>query len=196
MRSSKIILPTTVLTIAVNTAGYVGIGRSRGGYSLMFRTNRRDRVSNPISLISWWKIVDNLRRSLVEPATFLLLVAGWFLPGRPWRWTLATVCILFIPTWVEFGVNLLRALFALDLNVARDALSALYTANVNLLFTLIFLPHQTMLALDAVVRALVRRFVTQDRLLEWETAAESELNTPGAPPWTSISTGCLCLRSY
>ncbi|MGC1451178.1 MAG: glucoamylase family protein [Candidatus Sulfotelmatobacter sp.] len=140
------------------------------------------RVSNPISLISWWKIVDNLRRSLVEPATFLLLVAGWFLPGRPWRWTLATVCILFIPTWVEFGVNLLRALFAVDLNVARDALSALYTANVNLLFTLIFLPHQTMLALDAVVRALVRRFVTQDRLLEWETAAESELNTPRRTP--------------
>ncbi len=32
------------------------------------------RVANPISLISRWKILDNLRRSLVEPATFLLLV--------------------------------------------------------------------------------------------------------------------------
>ena len=39
-------------------------------------------VPNPISLISKWKIIDNLRRSLVEPATFALLVAGWFwLPG-------------------------------------------------------------------------------------------------------------------
>jgi hypothetical protein len=47
---------------------------------------------------------------------------------------------------------------------------------------LIFLAHQTMLALDAVARALVRRFVTQDRLLEWETAAESELNTRGPGP--------------
>ena len=35
------------------------------------------RVPNPISLISRWKILDNLRRSLVEPATFLLLVFGW-----------------------------------------------------------------------------------------------------------------------
>jgi cyclic beta-1,2-glucan synthetase len=142
-----------------------------------------DRVSNPISLISSWKIFDNLRRSLVEPATFLLLVVGWFMFGRlPWQWTLATICILFLPTWVQFGCNLLRALFGLNLTVARDALSAFYTANVNLLFTLIFLAHQTMLTVDAVVRALVRRFVTQDRLLEWETAAESELTTRGRAP--------------
>ena len=41
-------------------------------------------VTNPISLISKWKILDNLRRSLVEPATALLLIAGWFyLPGSP-----------------------------------------------------------------------------------------------------------------
>ena len=141
-----------------------------------------DRVANPISLLSWWKIVDNLRRSLVEPATFFLLVVGWFMPGRPWLWTLVTLGILFIPAWVEFGFNLLRALFMWDLTVARDALTGLYAANVNLFFILIFLPHQMLLALDAVVRSLVRRFVTQDRLLEWETAAESELNTRGRNP--------------
>ena len=138
-----------------------------------------DRVANPISLLSWWKIVDNLRRSLVEPAMFLVLVVGWFIPGAPWRWTLATLGLLFLPTWVEFGGNLARALFTLDSAVVRDGISTLYTASVNLLFTLIFLPHQTMLALDAVVRSLVRRFVTRVRLLEWETAAESELKTRG-----------------
>lgn len=152
----------------------------------------RQRVANPISLISWWKIVDNLRRSLVEPSTFLLLVAGWFLPGKPWLWTLATLCILLIPAWVEFGFNLLRAILAIDLTIVSDALNSLYTANVNLLFTLTFLPHQTMLALDAVVRSLIRRFVTQVRLLEWETAAESELNIRGRTPvdtylnWTPL----------
>jgi hypothetical protein len=141
-----------------------------------------DRAANPISLISWWKIVDNLRRSLVEPATFFLLVIGWFMPGKPWRWTLVTLFILCIPTCVEFTFNLFKALFTLEWNVARDAVSGLYASSANLLFTLIFLPHQTLLALDAVVRSLVRRFVTQDRLLEWETAAESELNTQRRTP--------------
>ena len=40
------------------------------------------RVANPISLVSRWKILDNLRRSLVEPATFLLLLFGWLVPGE------------------------------------------------------------------------------------------------------------------
>jgi cyclic beta-1,2-glucan synthetase len=142
-----------------------------------------ERVPNPISLISQWKIFDNLRRSLVEPATFLLLVVGWFMSGRlAWQWTLATVCILFIPTWAQFCFNLVRAVVDFDLTIVRNALNALYNANVNLFFTLIFLAHQTMLAIDAVVRALVRRFVTQYRLLEWETAAESELETRKRAP--------------
>ncbi|HET6176702.1 MAG TPA: glucoamylase family protein [Candidatus Sulfotelmatobacter sp.] len=137
-----------------------------------------DRVPNPISLLSRWKIFDNLRRSLVEPATFVLLVAGWFIVGRvPWHWTLAALVILFIPTWFQFAFALGRALFKWDLTVARDAVTGFYTGNINLLFTLIFLPHQTLLSLDAVVRTLVRRFVTQQRLLEWETAAEAELGS-------------------
>ena len=35
-------------------------------------------VASPISTVSRWKIFDNLRRSLVEPFTFILFVAGWF----------------------------------------------------------------------------------------------------------------------
>ncbi len=41
------------------------------------------RVPNPISLVSRWKIFDNLRRSLVEPATFVLFLFGWFVLGHP-----------------------------------------------------------------------------------------------------------------
>jgi cyclic beta-1,2-glucan synthetase len=144
---------------------------------------KADRVPNPISLVSWWKIFDNLRRSMVEPATFLLLVIGWFMLGRqPWQWTVATLCILFVPAWFQLAFNLVRAMVVSNSTVARDALSGFYAANVTLFFTLIFLAHQTMLSLDAVVRALVRRFVTHRRLLEWETAAEADLNVKGRTP--------------
>src|SRR2546427_5839218 len=80
------------------------------------------RVPNPISLVSRWKILDNLRRSLVEPATFVLLVFGWLIPtGRPMRWTIATIFILFIPTWFQLAFNLVRAIVVSDSTVARDA---------------------------------------------------------------------------
>src|SRR5438309_10818692 len=103
-----------------------------------------------------------------EPATFLRLVLGWLaLGGRPLYWTLLTICILFIPAWSQFALNLLRALFKLNPIIAREALDALYTANINLFFTLTFLAHQGLLSLDAVVRSLVRRIITHRRLLEW-----------------------------
>src|ERR1700723_544348 len=133
------------------------------------------RVPNPISLVARWKILDNLRRSLVEPATFVLLLFGWLVMGHPVLWTLATICLLFVPAWVEFAFGLVRAILARDLRVAREALSNLFAANFTVLITLTLLAHQTLLSLDAVVRALVRHVVTRERLLEWETAAEAEM---------------------
>jgi cyclic beta-1,2-glucan glucanotransferase len=139
------------------------------------------RVPNPISFVSRWKILDNLRRSLVEPATLALLLYGWFVMDHPLRWTIAVICILFVPAWVELCFGLTRAVVAREIGIARDAFGNLFTANFTVLLTLTLLAHQTLLSLDAVARALVRRLVTRERLLEWETAAEAELGKKRTP---------------
>ena len=132
-------------------------------------------VQNPTSNISRWKIFDNLRRSLVEPATFLLLVAGWlWLPGTARYWTLATLLIVIVPVVVQFLFSMVRASAAEQRGyvrqAVRDSLVLLFSTCLN--FAL--LAHQTLLMMDAIVRSLVRSFVTGKRLLEWETAAEAE----------------------
>jgi len=140
-------------------------------------------VQNPTSNISRWKIFDNLRRSLVEPATFLLLVAGWlWLPGTPRYWTLATLLIVMVPVAVQFLFSLVRASVAEQRGyvrqAVRDSLVLLFSTALN--FAL--LAHQTLLMVDAIVRSLVRSFVTGKRLLEWETAAEAETGTSKRTP--------------
>ena len=53
-----------------------------------FVPSRTGLTRNRLPLIARWKILDNLRRSLLPPATLLLLVLGWtVLPGRPVVWT-------------------------------------------------------------------------------------------------------------
>src|SRR6185436_11060140 len=43
---------------------------------------------NRLTTISRWKILDNLRRSLVPPTMLALLLSAWtWLPGSPWAWT-------------------------------------------------------------------------------------------------------------
>ncbi|HET9406120.1 MAG TPA: glucoamylase family protein [Candidatus Sulfotelmatobacter sp.] len=141
------------------------------------------RVRNPISLVSRWKILDNLRRSLVEPAIFVLLLFGWLIPtGHPVRWTFATVFILFIPVWFQLLAGLTRSIFERRVSVARDAVNSFYSGNFTGLLTLVFLAHQMFLSLDAMVRALVRRLLTRERLLEWETAEQAEMGRERRTP--------------
>ncbi|MFL6351670.1 MAG: glucoamylase family protein [Bryobacteraceae bacterium] len=133
-------------------------------------------VPNPISLVSRWKIVDNLRRSLIEPATFFLLVAGWFfLPGGPRFWTLVTVALLFLPIYFRLVFALCRAVWKHSRMTARNAVTDFFTSHVSILLNIAFLAHQTLVSLDAIVRTIIRSTITHSRLLEWETATEAEL---------------------
>jgi hypothetical protein len=132
-------------------------------------------VENPISTISRWKILDNLRRSLVEPVTFLLLLCGWFfLTGGPIYWTVATLVLLLLPTFVQLGFNLGRAILKLSFPTVRDGLQAFWASTGLTLLNLIFLPHHMLLSVDAIIRSLNRKFVSGKHMLEWETAAQSE----------------------
>ena len=134
-----------------------------------------ERVENPISFVSKWKMFDNLRRSLVEPATFLLFVLGWLvLPGSAGYWTLATVCLLFLPNALRLLFRLARAAVGRNPVLLRTLPEGLFAANLSVVLMLIFLAHQMLLSLDAMIRALVRRAVTGERLLEWVTAAQEE----------------------
>ncbi len=44
---------------------------------------------NPLSILSRWKILDNLRRSVIPLALTLLFLLGWTVLSQPWFWTLS-----------------------------------------------------------------------------------------------------------
>lgn len=157
-------------------------------------------VPNPISLISRWKILDNLRRSLIEIAMFFLFLAGWFyLPGKPRYWTMGTLVLILIPTYFHFFHSLLESVFAKSRTGRwKQTTRSFIDKQVNVFLILAFLSHQTLVMMDAIVRTIVRLTVTRRKLLEWETAAQSELeNSRRTPvdiylewtPWLSLGIG-------
>ncbi|HSJ74703.1 MAG TPA: hypothetical protein VK899_00700, partial [Gemmatimonadales bacterium] len=67
------------------------------------------RERNRLSILSRWKIIDNLRRSTVELAQLIFLVAGWTLfPGSPVRWTLLGIGAVTAPWIVSLVLALVR----------------------------------------------------------------------------------------
>jgi hypothetical protein len=142
------------------------------------------RVANPLNALSRWKILDNLRRSVIEAATFVLLLASWFfLPSSPAVWTIATVAMLLIPAYVQALLTTIHQHDALHPGAALlQAVSDFATAQVNVLVFLAFLPHQTLVTLDAIARTLFRLTISHQKLLEWETTAQSEMDQRGEAP--------------
>ena len=137
---------------------------------------------NRLPLISRWKILDNLRRSLLPPATVALLLLAWsILPGSAAVWTAAVLAAMAFPLYpllLEAAAGprqqqgwpvFLRAL-------AEDAKTVLAQALLQLAFT----AHQAAEMMQAIAVTLARLMFTRRHLLEWETAAASEARSSGA----------------
>lgn len=134
------------------------------------------RARNVVPIIGRWKMFDNLRRSLVTPATLVLLVAGWtVLPGSPLFWTLVTVLVVAFPVYAHLATAFLstprRAMLSSHFRSVSEDIGA-NTARTAI--ALAFQPHQTWITLDAIARTLWRLVVSRRGLLEWVTAAEAE----------------------
>jgi cellobiose phosphorylase len=131
---------------------------------------------NPLSLLSRWKIFDNLRRSLVPAAQLVLLLLAWVALAPAGLWTLLAVATIAIPFLLPMLMDLRKPE---DLPLVlhwRGALQALARHAIQLVLTLAFLPHTAVMSTDAVIRTLVRLLITQRRLLEWRTASDAQLH--------------------
>ncbi len=136
-----------------------------------------DRVGNPISSLSRWKILDNLRRSIVPISMLAVLLLTWLMAPA----TLALQATVFIVLTVTLPSILTAmkdvALKPTGLPVSTHLLTALASMVrpfAQCMFTLLFLPYEAWISLDAVVRTLVRVHWTKSRLLEWKTSSDSE----------------------
>ena len=153
-----------------------------------------EKVDNPLSFLSRWKILDNLRRSVIEAATFLLFLCCWFvLPGSSARWTVAALALLLLPSYLQAGLALARQWNSPHRWAAvRQGIDDFITSQINVLVFLAFLLHQTLVTLDAIIRTVFRLTISRKKLLEWETAAQYELEKRKKTPvdiylaWTPV----------
>jgi cellobiose phosphorylase len=136
------------------------------------------RQANPLSALSWWKLFDNLRRSLVAPSLLALLAGGWLLgPGPMWVWTLLVATVVFLPTLLSTAIELIRKPEERDWLVHLSLTSKSAGRPLALaLLTLAFLPYDTLICLGAILRSGVRMLFTRRGLLLWHLPAYASRN--------------------
>jgi cyclic beta-1,2-glucan synthetase len=133
---------------------------------------------NPISGLSRWKIVDNLRQSLVPIALTVLLLLGWLVLPSPLFWTMAVSAIIVFPIVIQSLWDTIRK--PKDVVLAHHLRNSVHNAGdiaVKTLFTLICLPFQAFSNAAAIVLTAWRMLITRKHLLQWNPSSHPEMST-------------------
>jgi cyclic beta-1,2-glucan synthetase len=138
----------------------------------------KTRLRNRMTKLGWWKIFDNLRRSLVPPAMLLLLLAGWMLlPNANGVWTGLLLVLIFIPVLFSLLAQLLRkpreqSCFNHFESTAKEFGRELAEAGI----ALASLPYRAFIHLDAILDSAGRMLFTRRGLLLWHTPRYARRN--------------------
>lgn len=134
------------------------------------------RIENPLSILSKWKIFDNLRRSFTAPSIMFALVFG----------------CLFAPECMEiiFAVSIISVFMPLVLYVFdkfitgnvrfvtekrfSDSIYGIKAVFYKCITEFIFLAQNASVSCDAAAKSVTRIFFTKKNTLQWITAADAE----------------------
>lgn len=146
------------------------------------RNGKGELVPTDLSIVTRWQIIDNIRRSLLPPVLLaILLLAIPLLPGSPVRWFGVVLLTMFLP--------MLRQIVTVHAWLYRPR--GLLVTLGHVLVTLMTLPFQSVMLLDAIIRTLYRLAISKRRLLEWVNQAEVERlsGKAGAPALSGLYGG-------
>ncbi|WP_342806278.1 glucoamylase family protein [Alteromonas sp. M12] len=147
----------------------------RGDWQLLPWIFARFTGVKSVSHIGRWKMLDNLRRSLVGPLTLLALLLSWLLPlSLAVISTALLLATMIIPAFIPSVFSLTPHKSSVNLaNHLRMWTGDLRNAGAQVLFNLAFLPDHSWRTIDAISRTLLRVFFSHRGLLEWTSTAQS-----------------------
>ncbi|HLK29924.1 MAG TPA: hypothetical protein VKT28_15195, partial [Puia sp.] len=159
-------------------------------WSLPFAPDKNRKIKrNPISLLSRWKIFDNIRRSLVPLAMVLLLIMGWTILQSSWLWSLTIIAIIILPSFINFSWEVMarkprEAAMKQHFFISLRSVANQFAQNI---FILICLPYEAFVNLDAIIRTNWRMIFSKRKLLEWNPSSNASRNASKTLPGIYLS---------
>jgi cyclic beta-1,2-glucan synthetase len=129
-----------------------------------------------ISFIGKWKMFDNLRRSLIAPAAFLLfLFASLFPMDQAWPLYLLLAINFLAPALITFFADIFsKREGTLYFHQMTFAYQELRLGLGRTLMSLVLLPLHAWTTIDAIARVFYRMGISGKKMLEWTTAAQAK----------------------
>jgi hypothetical protein len=160
--------PSSVLSYAKREHRWI-----RGDWQLLpWLFNRKAVNGKPLSIISRWKILDNLRRSLVPFSKTLFIIFNLaFMPKVFYLW----IPLVFFNDLFNLAVLLIAIITQ---KIFRPKLALVYKGLFQELgimlqgafMEFVITPYRAYVATDAILRTVFRLLISKKNLLRWNTA--------------------------
>ena len=130
---------------------------------------------NPLPTLERWKILDNLRRSLVAPTLILWLTLSWTVLAVPAGLAAAlALVVVTLPLILQLLGAGFQSVRGLTLNPVRELRYNVGPTLGQVTLALVFLLYQAYYTVDAIAITFFRLCISCRRMLEWETAGSTE----------------------
>lgn len=159
-------------------------------------------ILNPINRLSKFKLFDNLRRSLTPFFNILLIIISAFVS---FKLSVILFCIGILSVIMPYLFGVLYNIFTGKIfNISRKYYSKTMPYILELInkivYNIIFWPQFVFIGLDASIRAIYRKYISNKNLLEWSTAAQVENSKSNFVQtlrfyWLSVVLGIILLIS-
>ncbi|MBU3227179.1 GH36-type glycosyl hydrolase domain-containing protein [Clostridium algidicarnis] len=127
---------------------------------------------SPINSLSRWKIIDNLRRSLITPSIIILFLYALALePGGYGIGTAIGIISMICPILFNITDILTAPLKSISIFTYTNSFKRIIK---QVILTFAFIPYQGYIMMDAMIRTLYRLFISKKNLLQWKTAEDVE----------------------
>ena len=136
-------------------------------------------IQNPLNYLSKYKILDNLRRSLIEIMVIISLILFVIL-GKQYCFEIYPFIIISIIAVVMsnileiFNTMLVKKEGEYKQKNFSPRISGYKGIVLRILITIGELPYKTYISFIAIVKTLYRKWISHKKLLEWMTSEEAE----------------------
>ena len=137
---------------------------------------KQNKIENPIGELGKFKILDNLRRSLLEITQIASLIIILFSNSLN---STSLYLIIFLSIFIDLIIELLNTIIFKKEGVIKQAsfenkLPGLKLSVVRSVINFSSIIYKAIISLKAICITLYRVLKTKDHLLEWTTAEEAE----------------------
>ena len=136
------------------------------------------KEKNPLSAIDRWKLLDNLRRSLLPEALLVCLGAGALVPGKAFRFSAWAALVALAAPLLLSGAELsLRRFRGCGQRTFFPTYDGFSGAVLRLCLQFLLLPVEAWTNGSAMLTALWRMNVSHRGLLEWTVSGQEQAKT-------------------